>query len=162
MKASNPDKEFWGWGMTANRSGDGETTVKNQSCCGAASSPTRRASLSCSTRTPYRQYAIAGLEYLKEIYTDPKYAKILPTGVNSWTDPSNNEAYLAGKIFFTNNAGTMFAKAVFDKNPVADDTLPDHCRRRAWAQVGASSRVAARPSAGSSSRAPRTARLPSS
>ena len=59
---------------------------------------------------------------MKKIYTDPAYARILPTGVNSWTDPSNNEAYLAGKIVFTNNAGTMFAKAVFDNNPVKDDT----------------------------------------
>src|SRR6266536_5191845 len=47
---------------------------------------------------------------------------MLPTGVGSWTDPSNNEAYLAGKIFFTSNAGTMFAKAVVDKHAVADDS----------------------------------------
>jgi ABC-type glycerol-3-phosphate transport system substrate-binding protein len=47
---------------------------------------------------------------------------MLPPGVQSWTDPSNNEAYLAGKIFFTTNAGTMFAKAIVDKNPVADDS----------------------------------------
>jgi ABC-type glycerol-3-phosphate transport system substrate-binding protein len=47
---------------------------------------------------------------------------MIPPGVLSWTDPSNNEAYLAGKIFYTTNAGTMFAKAVVDKNPVADDT----------------------------------------
>jgi ABC-type glycerol-3-phosphate transport system substrate-binding protein len=47
---------------------------------------------------------------------------MVPPGVNAWTDPSNNEAYLAGKVFFTSNAGTLFAKAVFDTNPVADDT----------------------------------------
>jgi multiple sugar transport system substrate-binding protein len=73
-------------------------------------------------KDPYREYTIAALDQLKEIYTDSKWAKMLPPGVNSWTDPSNNEAYLAGKIFFTSNAGTMFAKAVVDKNPVADDT----------------------------------------
>ena len=86
---------------------------------------------------------------------------MLPPGVNSWTDPSNNEAYLAGKIFFTNNAGTMFAKAVFDKNPVADDTYlisppKGTGRRRPDAAAAATA------CAGSSSRAPRTARPPSS
>ena len=44
-------------------------------------------------------------------------------GVAGWTDPSNNEAWLGGKIGITNNAGTVFAKAVLDKNPVADDTF---------------------------------------
>ena len=86
---------------------------------------------------------------------------MLPPGVNSWTDPSNNEAYLAGKIFFTNNAGTMFAKAVFDKNPVKDDTylmLPP----KGTGPAAACSPAAAPASAGSSSRAPRTARRPSS
>ena len=48
---------------------------------------------------------------------------MLPPGVNAWTDPSNNEAYLAGKTFFTSNAGTMFATAVVNNNPVADDTF---------------------------------------
>ena len=46
---------------------------------------------------------------------------MLPPGVGGWTDPSNNEALLAGKIGITNNAGTVFAQGVQDKNPVADD-----------------------------------------
>jgi len=122
VKASNPDKESWGWGITANRSGDGETTVKNAIFLWGAQLNDETGQIVVLNKDPYRQYAIDGLTYLKNIYTDPKYAKILPTGVNAWTDPSNNEAYLAGKIFFSNNAGTMFAKAVFDKNPVKDDT----------------------------------------
>jgi len=47
---------------------------------------------------------------------------MLPPGVNSWTDPSNNEAWLAGQIAFTSKAGTLYAKAVFDKNPIAAST----------------------------------------
>jgi multiple sugar transport system substrate-binding protein len=74
-------------------------------------------------KDPYRQYAIDGLTFLKELYTDPKYAQMLPPGIGAWTDPSNNEAWLAGKIAVTTNAGTVFAKAVVDKNPVADDTF---------------------------------------
>src|SRR5687768_18356897 len=71
----------------------------------------------------FREGALLGLNFLKETYSDPKYAAMLPPGVNAWVDPSNNEAFLAGKIAFTSNAGTVFAKAVFDKNPVADDTI---------------------------------------
>jgi multiple sugar transport system substrate-binding protein len=73
-------------------------------------------------KEPYRSNAIAGLTWLKEVYTDPKYASMLPPGVGGWTDPSNNEAWLAGKIGLTNNAGTVFATAVVNKNPVADDS----------------------------------------
>ena len=74
-------------------------------------------------KDPYRQYNIAALTWLKDIYTNPKYAAMLPPGVGGWTDPSNNEAWLGGKIGITNNAGTVFAKAVVDKNPIADDSF---------------------------------------
>jgi multiple sugar transport system substrate-binding protein len=73
-------------------------------------------------KEPYRTNAILGLNFLKETYTDPKWASMLPPGVGGWGDTSNNEAWLAGQIGITNNAGTVFAKAVVDKNPVADDT----------------------------------------
>jgi multiple sugar transport system substrate-binding protein len=71
---------------------------------------------------PYRSNALTGLNFIKDIYTSPQWAPMLPPGVGGWTDPSNNEAWLAGQIGITNNAGTVFAKAVVDKNPVADDT----------------------------------------
>jgi multiple sugar transport system substrate-binding protein len=122
LKASAPEKESWGWGVTANRSGDGETVVKDQVLSRGGQLCDETGQLVVLNKAPYNEYAIAGLTFLKENYSDPKYARMLPTGVNAWTDPSNNEAYLAGKLFFTSNAGTMFAKAVVDKNPVADDT----------------------------------------
>ena len=54
----------------------------------------------------YREGALLGLNFLKEIYTDQKYAKMLPPGVNAWVDPSNNEAFLAGKpVITTTDAG---------------------------------------------------------
>jgi multiple sugar transport system substrate-binding protein len=122
LKASDPAKESWGWGMSVNRGGDGETVVKEAILMRGGQLVDETGQLVVLNKAPYNEYAIAGLTFLKEVYTDAKYAKMLPTGVNAWTDPSNNEAYLAGKVFFTSNAGTMFAKAVVDKNPVADDT----------------------------------------
>ena len=54
--------------------------------------------------------------------TVPSNEPMLPPGVLSWNDTSNNEAYLGGKLAFTQNGGTVYAKAVVDKNPVAEDT----------------------------------------
>jgi ABC-type glycerol-3-phosphate transport system substrate-binding protein len=48
---------------------------------------------------------------------------MMPPGILSWVDPSNNEAYLGNKIAYTQNAGTVLAKAYFDKNPVAEVTV---------------------------------------
>jgi len=122
LKASQPEKEFWGWGMTGNRSGDGNTIIRDNILAAGGQLNDETGQLVVLNKPPFAEYTIGVLNFLKETYTDAKWAKMLPTGVNSWTDPSNNEAYLAGKIFYTNNAGTMFAKAVFDNNPVKDDT----------------------------------------
>lgn len=122
LKASKPDKELWGWGNTLNRSGDGEYNVFSLVMMSGGQIADDSGQLVVLNKDPYRQYALTGLEWLKETFTDPKWAPMLPPGVNAWTDPSNNEAYLAGKIFFSTNAGTMFAKAILDKNPVAEDT----------------------------------------
>ncbi len=46
---------------------------------------------------------------------------MLPPGILAWTDPSNNEAFLAGTIAITQNAGTMYAKAQLDKVPFANN-----------------------------------------
>jgi multiple sugar transport system substrate-binding protein len=122
LKISKPDKEFWGWGLTANRSGDGDTTVRDAIFMRGGQVTDQSGEIVVLNTDPYRQYAIDGLTFLKELYTDPKYASMLPPGVGAWTDPSNNEAWLAGKVGVTSNAGTVFAKAVVDKNPVAEDT----------------------------------------
>ena len=121
LKISKPD--FAGWGMTANRSGDGDTAIRNAIFMWGGQITDESGEVVVLNTEPYRSYAIAGLNFYKEIYTDPKWASMLPPGVGGWTDPSNNEAWLAGKIGITTNAGTIFAKAVVDKNPVADDSF---------------------------------------
>ena len=115
LKVSDPAGNFYGWGMSVNRSGDGESLVWNiiWSWGGAL------ADKSGQTVTLNSKETIDGLTWLKEVYTDPKWARMVPPGVNSWTDPDNNQAYLAGTLAFTSNAGTLYAKAVLDKNPIA-------------------------------------------
>jgi multiple sugar transport system substrate-binding protein len=122
LKISKPDREFWGWGRTANRSGDGDGVVRDLIHQSGGQITDESGQIVVLNKDPYRQGAIAGLTFLKEIFTDPKWASMLPPGIGGWTDPSNNEAWLAGKIGMTANAGTVYAKAVVDKNPVADDT----------------------------------------
>ena len=122
LKVSAPQSEVWGWGITANRSGDGVTTVRNPILAWGGQLVDESGQIVVLNKDPYRQHVIAAMNWLKETYTDPKFAPMLPPGVNAWTDPTNNEAYLAGKLAMSNNGGTMFAKAVVDKNPIADET----------------------------------------
>jgi len=119
LKVSNPDAKMWGWGMTINRSGDG-TTGAQQPLLRFGSRVQDEAGQKVVFNSPE---TIAGVKWLKETYSDPKWAKMLPPGINSWTDPSNNEAMLAGTIAMTDNAGTVYAKAALDKVPFADQML---------------------------------------
>ncbi len=117
LKASDPSKKHWGWGNTVNRSGDGQTNVYSalfQSGARVTTADNKVAFMSDET--------VAAYDWLKDVYTNPKWANALPTGVNAWTDPSNNEAYLADTIGFSSNAGTMFATAMKDKPNIAADT----------------------------------------
>ncbi|MCC6178552.1 MAG: carbohydrate ABC transporter substrate-binding protein [Chloroflexi bacterium] len=123
LRMSQTSTGVWGWGMTTNRGGDGEALVREYIMMHGGQLTDEAGEIVVLNKDPYRRHTIEALASLKEIYTSPTYAPMLPTGVQAWTDTGNNEAYLAGKIAYTYNAGTMFAKALVDKNPVADDTF---------------------------------------
>jgi multiple sugar transport system substrate-binding protein len=118
-RISRPAENFSGWGMTVNRSGDGEYLVWAiiHSWGGALADQSGQVVTLNSPET------MAAIRWLADVYQNPENRDALPAGVNAWTDPSNNEAYLAGTVGFTFNAGTMYAKAVFDRNPVAEQTV---------------------------------------
>jgi multiple sugar transport system substrate-binding protein len=119
LAISKPDENMWGWGMTVNRSGDGNSMVQ-QVLFRHGSHLQDEAGEVVTFNSPE---TIAGLNWLKETYTGEMYAPMFPPGVLSWTDPSNNEAFLAGQLGITDNAGTMYAKAVFDGVPFADQIV---------------------------------------
>ncbi|HEX8969304.1 MAG TPA: extracellular solute-binding protein, partial [Chloroflexota bacterium] len=123
LKASDANKPMYGWGMTANRSGDGDTAVRNAVFMWGGQVTDETGQLVVLNKDPYREYNIAALNWLKDVYTNPQYAAMLPPGVGGWTDTSNNEAWLAGQIGVTNNAGTVYAQSVHDGNPVKDDSV---------------------------------------
>ncbi len=123
LKVTDASKPMYGWGMTANRSGDGDATVRLVLFMWGGQVNDDTGEIVVLNKDPYRQYNIDALTWLKGIYADPKYAPMLPPGVAGWGDTSNNEAWLAGQIAFSNNAGTMYATSVVNNNPIADDTL---------------------------------------
>ncbi|HEX2186787.1 MAG TPA: ABC transporter substrate-binding protein [Chloroflexota bacterium] len=115
---SNPAQNFHGWGMTVNRSNDGESLVQNimWSWGGALADPTGE------LVTLYSPETIDAMTWLADVYLNPENQAMLPPGVNSWIDLNNNEAYNAGVIGFTSNAGTVYATAKANGNPVAEVT----------------------------------------
>jgi multiple sugar transport system substrate-binding protein len=117
LKVSNPDGQMWGWGVTINRSGDGAAFVRNT----LYDYGSHLQDESGEIVTFDSPESVAALEWMKATYSDPQWAPMLPPGLLAWTDTSNNEAFLAGTLAFTQNAGTMYAKAVFDEVPFANE-----------------------------------------
>jgi multiple sugar transport system substrate-binding protein len=118
LKMSNVDKKIYGWGLTVNKSGDGHGLITTviQAFGGRAVDETGKKVTFNSPQT------VEGVQWLADIYTKPEFKNALPPGVESWTDTSNNEAYLAGNLGLTTNAPSVYAKAKKDKNPVFEKT----------------------------------------
>ncbi len=120
VQLSDPAKKRWIWGRTVNRSGDGESDV-HQVVFGAGGRYTDESGEKVVFNS---DETIAAYQWLYDLYgPNSKYAKALPPGVNGWSDTSNNQAWIAGTIGFTNNAGTLFAQAVKQTPDIAKDSF---------------------------------------
>jgi multiple sugar transport system substrate-binding protein len=115
---SDPDNELFGWGMTVNRCGDGNYLI-NRIKTGWGAAWQDETGQFVTANSPEM---IAAMEFIKDVYTNPQWERALPPGVLAWNDVSNNEAYLSGTLAYTQNGGTVYAKAVIDGNPVAENT----------------------------------------
>jgi multiple sugar transport system substrate-binding protein len=114
VKMSDPSKERFGWGLTVNKSGDGHGLILN-AIHAFGGRMVDETGTKITLNTPE---AVAGVQWLADIYMKPEFKDIIPPGVESWTDTSNNEAFLAGKIGITANAASIYAKAKADGNPI--------------------------------------------
>jgi multiple sugar transport system substrate-binding protein len=122
MEVSDPSKEMWGFGITVNRGGDGNWMVfRILHSFGAT-----WVDESGQKVTLDSPEAVQAVEWIVDTYTNPKWEKMLPPGVLSWTDPTNNEAFLGGKLAYTQNGGTVYAKAVVDQVPFVNDIIWDY------------------------------------
>jgi len=119
LALSDPAKNRYGWGMTTNRSGDGNFNVESilWAYGGAIND---NDGLKVTFNSPE---TVAAIQFLADIHLNPKYKNMLPPGVEGWTDPSNNEAWLAGTLGITQNGYTLYAQSKAQNNPVYDKTV---------------------------------------
>ncbi|UQU63461.1 extracellular solute-binding protein [Couchioplanes caeruleus] len=118
LAISDPGKRRFGWGLTMNRSGDGNGVIEaliNAYGGSIASNDGRKVTFN-SPET------VQAVTFLGDIYTNPKYKPMLPPGVASWTDTSNNENWLAGILGYTRNSFSVYADSKTKKNPVYANT----------------------------------------
>ena len=127
LEVSDPDNTVFGWGISVNRSTDARALVQQVLFHFGSTLQDESGELVTFDSPESRE----ALEWIKETYSSDTYAPMLPTGWNSWTDTSNNEAFLAGILAMTQNAGTMYAKAQLDDVPFADEIvyMPNPLRR---------------------------------
>ncbi len=118
LAISDPSKNQFGWGLTPNKSGDGRSTVLGciQAYGGSIASDDGKKVTLDSPETR------AAVNFLADLYTNPKYKNMLPPDVFAWDDLGNNKAWLAGTIGITQNAYTLYAQSFKDKNPVYGNT----------------------------------------
>lgn len=117
LQITNPGKQLWGWGLPINRTSEGNTTV--QQILLRFGSQLQDASGQLVTFDSPE--TIAGLHWLRETYADPAWSAMLPPDLATWRDFSNNEAFLAGSVGIADNLGTIYARAAFERLPIARD-----------------------------------------
>jgi ABC-type glycerol-3-phosphate transport system substrate-binding protein len=116
-KCQDPSKDLWGLGQTLNRCDDGNVFMQAilWDYGGSAWDKDGRPALN----TTYRKQNLEALQFAVD--TIQKH-KIQPPGVMGWTDVSNNEAYMAGKLVSTNNGASLYYALVSKKHPLAEKT----------------------------------------
>ncbi|OGL14807.1 MAG: hypothetical protein A3K12_08005 [Candidatus Rokubacteria bacterium RIFCSPLOWO2_12_FULL_71_19] len=117
-KTQDAAKDLWGFGQTLNRSDDGDGFMQNilWSYGGGPWDKDGKPALATSNRE-------ANLKALQFAVDTIKKHKIQPPGVMGWTDVSNNEAYMAGKLVTTNNGASLYYAMTAKKHELASKTL---------------------------------------
>jgi multiple sugar transport system substrate-binding protein len=118
LDISKPDEELYGWGVTINRSGDGDW-FRNRMTHGWGAYVQDESGQFVTFDSPQM---VEAMTVMTSIYMDDRWAPMLPPGILAWTDMNNNEAYLAGKLAYTQNGGTVYGKSIMDNNPIKDIT----------------------------------------
>jgi multiple sugar transport system substrate-binding protein len=116
-KTQDPSKDLYGFGQTLNRSDDGDGFMANilWDYGGGAWDKDGKPALG----TTFKDQNLKGLQFAVD--TIKKY-KIQPPGVMGWTDSSNNESYMAGKLVTTNNGASLYYAMVSKKHELASKT----------------------------------------
>jgi len=116
-KTQDPAKDMWGFGQTLNRSDDGRGFMANLlwSYGGGTWDKDGKPALATGNLK-------ANLAALQFAVDSIQKHKIQPPGVMGWTDVSNNEAFMAGKLVTTNNGASLYFAMVNKKHELAPKT----------------------------------------
>ena len=116
-KCQDASKDLWGFGQTLNRCDDGNGFMQAilWNYGGSAWDKDGKPALN----TTFQKQNLDALQFAVD--TIQKH-KIQPPGVMAWTDPHNNEAYMAGKLVSTNNGASLYYAMVAKKHPLAEKT----------------------------------------
>jgi multiple sugar transport system substrate-binding protein len=111
-KTQDPSKDLWGFGQTLNRCDDGNGFMQNilWDYGGGTWDKDGKPALA----TTFLKENLAAIQFAVD--TIQKH-KVQPPGVMSWTDVSNNEAYMAGKLVCTNNGASLYYAMGVKKHP---------------------------------------------
>jgi multiple sugar transport system substrate-binding protein len=117
-KAQDPSKDLFGFGQTLNRSDDGDGFMSNilWDYAGGVFDKDGKPALG----TGFLKQNTQALQFAVD--TIKKHG-IQPPGVMGWTDVSNNESYMAGKLVTTNNGASLYYAMVSKKHELAAKTL---------------------------------------
>jgi ABC-type glycerol-3-phosphate transport system substrate-binding protein len=116
-KTQDPAKDLYGFGQTLNRSDDGDGFMDNilWNYGGGVWDKDGKPALG----TALKDQNLRALQFAVDTI---KVHKIQPPGVMGWTDVSNNEAYMAGKLVTTNNGASLYYAMVNKKHELAPKT----------------------------------------
>lgn len=118
-RITDPVKREWGWGATINRSGDGESWVQT-----AWFEAGNRITDETGQKVIFdTDLSVEAFTWLRDLYTDATYKPAMPPGVLAWDDLGNNNAWNAGTIGFTLNAGTLYSAALKTVPRIGNDSF---------------------------------------
>jgi multiple sugar transport system substrate-binding protein len=116
-KTQDVAKEIYGFGQTLNRSDDGDGFMEN--ILGDYGGGTWDKDGKPALATTFHDQNLKALQFSVDTITKHK---IQPPGVMGWTDVSNNEAFMAGKLVTTNNGASLYYAMVAKKHELAPKT----------------------------------------
>src|SRR5262245_19103352 len=116
-KCQDPSKDLWGFGQTLNRCDDGNGFMQAILWDYGGSAWDKDGKPALGTT-----FLKQNLEALQFAVDTIQKQKIQPPGVMGWTDVSNNEAYMAGKLVCTNNGASLYYAMGAKKHPLYEKT----------------------------------------
>lgn len=114
-KVQDVNAGIYGFGQTVNRSFDGDGWM-SAVLWGHGASWTDTTGTKVTLDSPETRIA---LQFAVDTY---KVHKVQPPGAEGWTDSSNNEAWLAGKLAMTNNGASIYYALESQKHALTDKT----------------------------------------